>query len=86
MINLIFQERAQALMTTVQTSPTPRYLVADAKLDNEDKAAHLQALGFITRLPNTRNLVSQVLTQALRWAPWPPLEAGTHYQRVEVCH
>jgi len=82
----IFQERAQALMTTFQTSPTPRYLVADSKLYNEDNAANLQALGFITRIPNTLKLVSQVITQALKWDTWQPLEAGTRYQRVELCH
>ena len=32
----IFQERAKALMATFQHSPTPRYLVADSKLYNED--------------------------------------------------
>src|SRR6516165_9592393 len=32
----IFQERAAALLTTLQRSPTPRYLVADSKLYNED--------------------------------------------------
>src|SRR5688572_26350759 len=32
----IFQERAAALMATFQCSPTPRYLVADSKLYNED--------------------------------------------------
>src|SRR6266550_2742679 len=34
----VFQERAQALMTTFARSPTPRYLVADAKLYTEDTA------------------------------------------------
>src|SRR5215813_6725344 len=47
----IFQERAQALLATFQGSPTPRYLVADAKLYSEDNAANLQKLGFITRIP-----------------------------------
>src|SRR5215471_5411613 len=46
----IFQERAQALLATFQGSPTPRYLVADAKLYSEDTAAHLKKLGFITRI------------------------------------
>jgi transposase len=82
----IVQERAQALLTTFQTSPTPRYLVADAQLYNEDNAANLQALGCITRIPHTLKLVSQVLTPALRWDTGQPLEAGTRYQRVELCH
>src|SRR2546429_7463579 len=82
----IFQERAAALLTTLQRSPTPRYLVADSKLYNEDNAAHLLTLGFITRIPNTLNLVSQVITQALRWDTWQRLDDTTRYQRVELCH
>jgi transposase len=82
----IFQERAAALLATFQRSPTPRYLVADSKLYHEDNAAHLRALGFITRIPNTLKLVSQVITQALRWDPWQRLDDTTRYQRVELCH
>ena len=82
----IFQARAQALMATFQASPTPRYLVADSKLDHEDKAAHLQALGCITRIPNTLKLVSQVITQALRWDTWHRLDDATRDQRAELCH
>src|SRR5205823_13353773 len=43
----IFQERAAALIATFKNSPTPRYVVADAKLYNEDNATHLHHLGFI---------------------------------------
>ena len=83
---VIFQERAAALLTTFQRSPTPRYLVADSKLYNEDNAANLLTLGFITRIPNTLALVSQVITQALRWDTWQRMDATTRYQRVELCH
>jgi transposase len=82
----IFQERAAALLTTLQRSPTPRYLVADSKLYNEDNAANLLTLGFITRIPTTLHLVAQVITQALRWDTWQRLDATTRYQRVELCH
>lgn len=81
----IFQERAEALLATFQRSPTPRYLVADAKLYNEDNAANLRQLGFITRIPNTLKLVSQVITQALTWDMWRCLDATTRYQCVELC-
>ena len=63
----IFQERAAALMATLKRSPTPRYLVADAKLYHEDNVANLRQLGFITRMPTTLKLVAQVIGQALRW-------------------
>ncbi len=82
----IFQERAKALMATFQHSPTPRYLVADSKLYNEDNAATLKTLGFITRIPNTLKLVVQVITQVLLWDTWHRLDDTTRYQRIELCH
>jgi transposase len=82
----IFQERAQALIAAFRRAPTPRYLVADSKLYNEDNATNLKQLGFITRIPNTLKLVSQVITQALRWDTWHPVTATTRYQRVALGH
>jgi len=82
----IFQERAQALMATFKRSATPRYLVADSKLYHEDNATNLQALGFITRIPGTLKLVSQVIAQALGWDTWQRVDDTTRYQRLELCH
>ena len=62
----IFQERAQALMTAFANAPTPPYLVADAKLYTAATAATLAKLGFITRIPATLKLVSQVISHALQ--------------------
>jgi len=82
----VFQERARALIATLKKSPGPRYLVADSKLYHEDNAANLKALGFITRVPNTLKVVSQVIGQALEMATWQPYDATTRYQRLELCH
>lgn len=82
----IFQERAQALIATFRASPSPRYVVADAKLYTEDNAPTLAKLGFITRIPGTLKLVTQVITQALRGDTWQHLDAMTRYQRIELCH
>jgi transposase len=82
----IFQERAKALLATLQASPGPRYLVADAKLSTEDNAANLSKLGFITRIPGTLNLVTQVITQALQGDTWPRMAETTRYHRIELCH
>lgn len=73
----IVQERAQALRTAFANSPTPRYLVAEAKLYTEDNAATLATLGLITRIPGTLKLVSQVSSQALQWDTWHELDATT---------
>src|SRR5215831_2892854 len=61
----IFQERAEAWLLTLQGSPTPRSLIADSKLSSEDNAAKRKQLGFITRIPGTLKLVSQVISPAL---------------------
>jgi transposase len=82
----IFQERAQALMATFREAPNPRDVVADAKLYTEDNAPNLAKLGFITRIPGTLKLVTQVSSQALQWDTWQYLNARTRYQRIELCH
>jgi transposase len=82
----IFQERAQALMTTFASGEAPKYLVADAKLYTEDQATTLAKLGFITRIPATLNLVAQVINQALQWDTWHHLDEATRYQCLELCH
>jgi len=82
----IFQERAQALMKAFAGAPTPRYLVADAKLYTEETAATLAKLGFITRIPGTLKLVSQVITQVLKQELWQRLDETTCYHRLELCH
>jgi len=82
----IFHDRAEALLATFKDSPTPRYLIADSKLYSEDNAAQLKQLGFITRIPGTLKLVSQVISQALRWATWQPVDDATRYQCLDLCH
>ncbi|HEX9868688.1 MAG TPA: IS1634 family transposase [Candidatus Tectomicrobia bacterium] len=82
----VFQERAQALMTAFEHTPSPRYLVADATLDHADNAPHLEHMGFITRLPNTLGVVSQVLRQALTWDTWHPVDDHLRDHRLELCH
>jgi len=82
----IFQERAEALLATFQRSPTPRYLVADSKVSNEDNATNLSQLGFMTRIPGTLTWVTPVITQALAWDTWQRLDATTRYERIELCH
>ena len=82
----VFQERAEALMSAFKDTPSPRYLVADAKLYCEDHATHLAQLGFITRMPATLKMVSQVISQALQQDTWPPVDDDTRYQALEWCH
>jgi transposase len=82
----IFQDRAHALLSTFTQSPTPRYLIADSKLYSEENAAQLKPLGFITRIPGTLKLVSQVISQALREDTWQHVDATTRYYCLDLCH
>jgi transposase len=82
----IFQERAQALMTAFAHAPTPRYLGAAANLYTEATAAPLAKLGFITRMPGTLKLVSQVISPALQGETWHELDATPRSQGLELCH
>lgn len=82
----VFQDRAKALLSTFANSPTPRYLVADSKLYSEEHAKQLVKLGFITRIPSTLKLVSQVISQALREPTWQAVDDTTRYYRLDLCH
>src|SRR4029450_11336927 len=82
----MFQQRAQALMSAFKATPSPRYLVADAKLYCEDHAVHLTKLGFITRIPATLKMVSQVIGQALQGDTWQPFDDSTRSQSLALCH
>ena len=82
----VFQPRAEALMRAFQDTPTPRSLVADAKLSCEAHAVHLAKRGFITRLPATLKVGSQVIGQALQGDPWQTFDANTRYQPLALCH
>src|SRR5499425_373840 len=81
----VFQQRAEALIRTFKDTPTPRYLVADAKLYCEDNAVHLAQLGFITRSPATLKLVAQVIGQALQEDTWQTFDDHTRYQPLALC-
>jgi hypothetical protein len=76
----IFQQRAEALLRAFQDTPSPRYLVADAKLYCADHATSLAQLGFVTRLPAALKVVSQVMSPALQWDTWPPFDHTPRYQ------
>jgi transposase len=82
----VFQQRAEALLRAFKDTPSPRYLVADAKLSGEDNAAHLAKFGFITRIPATLKVVSQVIGQALQWDTWQSFDATTRDQSLALCH
>jgi len=61
-------------------------VVADSQWDPAATAPHRHAVGVITRLPQTRTRVSQVLTPALRADRWPRRDDTPRDQRVAGGH
>jgi transposase len=82
----IFQGRAEALLRAFKTTPSPRSLIADATLSCEANVAHLAKLGFITRIPATLKVLAQVISQALPWNTWKPVDPHTRYQPLALGH
>ena len=82
----VCQERAQTRMTTFKNSPSPRDVVADGTLYHKDHAKNLKALPFITRIPHTLKVVSQVMTQAVEIDTWHDVDEQMRYQCLEFCH
>jgi transposase len=82
----MFQERAGALLQTLQKSPQPGSLVADATLYHEENAPTLATLGCITRMPGTLTRVSQVLRPALTGDRWQRLDDTTRSCGLALCH
>ena len=81
----IFQERAEALITTLQRSSTPQYLVADANLYHEANAANLSKVGFITAFP-TRVSRSHRRSPKRSRGTDGTSRCPTRYHRLELCH
>jgi hypothetical protein len=82
----MFQARAEALMAACASAPTPRYLVAAAKLSPADTAATLAKRGFIPRIPGTLKRASQVITQARQRDRGHHLDETIGDECRELCH
>lgn len=63
--NEIFRERAKAIVDEFKNGADKHYLIADSKLYSESNAKNLLDLPFITRVPETINLVQDYINRAL---------------------
>ena len=85
--NVVFKERAEALIDAFKKADTPRYLVADSKLYTKKSAPFLAQISYITRIPGTLALEGTLTDQALREpTSWVCLGPGYRYQRVDLDH
>lgn len=63
--NEIFRERAKAIVDGFKNGADKHYLIADSKLYSESNAKNLLELPFITRVPESINLVQDYINRAL---------------------
>jgi transposase len=85
--NVVFKERAEALIDAFKKADTPRYLVADSKLYTKKSAPFLAQIPYITRIPGTLTLERKLTDQALhKPTSWVCLGPGYRYQRVDLTH
>ena len=85
--NVVFKQRAEALIDAFKKADTPRYLVADSKLYTKKSAPFLAQVPYITRIPGTLALERKLIDQALcEPTAWVCLGPGYRYQRVELDH
>lgn len=76
----IFSERISQLKTCLSRHQQPKYLVADAKLYNEQNRHWLKEISFITRVPSNLNDVEAAILAAWQKNAWQPLENQDTFQ------
>jgi len=85
--NVIFEQRAKALVNEFKVSDTPQFLIADSKLYCKKSAPTLAQISFITRISGTLKLeqiaIDQALSDSSAWLDW---DNGYRYQRLDLCH
>ncbi len=84
--NVVFQERAQALVTSFKSSTEPRYCVADSKLYHAKNAEFLADIIFITRVPGVVKLEAEHITKAMEEDVWIQLDDTYKYTALSVKH
>ena len=84
--NAIFQERVKALIGEFKATPTPTFMVADSKLYTEKNARFLAGVPFLTRIPESLQVVQQIIRQSWDWNQWQPQDENYRFQRIELGH
>jgi transposase len=84
----IFKEHARELAKLFEQADSPRYLILDSKGYNEENAANLSKLGFVSRMPGTLKLENQVIDRALgKQSAWTDLnDAKNKFQVFNEKH
>jgi len=85
--NEIFRERAKAIVDEFKNGADKHYLIADSKLYSESNAKNLSELPFITRIPESINLVQDHINRALtEESAWEVISESRKIKVFQVNH
>jgi len=85
--NEIFRERAKAIVDEFKNGADKHYLIADSKLYSESYAKNLLEVHFITRVPESINLVQDHVSRALTDdSVWEVISESRKIKVFEVDH
>jgi transposase len=85
--NEIFRERAKAIVDEFKNGADKHYLIADSKLYSQSNAKNLLELPFITRIPESINLVQDYINRALTEdSSWEIISESRKIKVFEVEH
>lgn len=87
--NVIFRDRAQALIESFKNSDSPRYLIADSKLYTQETiSSALHQIPFITRVPSSVKLEQESIADMLAVSldRWNRQDDSNHYRSILVRH
>lgn len=82
----IFQKRSAALVEGFKNTEGPQILIADSKLYNQTNMPNLSQLAFVTRVPDSINLVQEKMAQALVDNSWEKFDDKRVYRSFAVNH
>lgn len=82
----IFQKRSAALVEAFKTGDGPKILVADSKLYSKANMENLVQLPFITRIPDSINVVREKMIQAISDGKWADYDEKRQFCSYKVNH
>lgn len=87
--NVIFRDRAQALIESFKNSESLKYLIADSKLYTQETVnSALHEIPFITRVPSSVKLEQESIAEmlAVPLDRWNRQDDSNHYRSIVVRH
>jgi transposase len=84
--SVIFKERVKKIVSGLEKTKLPPYLIADSKLYCKETAEDLRHIYFITRIPRLNKEEQKIIQEALCQDKWHTLNAKNKFAVFNVKH